>query len=115
MVEHNLNLIGAKMLNGTGTMTNFVNYCGLLFMVSYHETFTLVDVHDLKDLVLQGKISVFWEIQLSALPQYMKPLILECVSRSPSIILNYYSFQKSLTHLDARTLFPRDKACAEAW
>ncbi|XP_052852128.1 dynein axonemal assembly factor 1 homolog [Drosophila gunungcola] len=48
----------------------------------------------LKVLVLQGNPVV------SRLPQYRKTLILAC---------------KELTYLDSRPVFPRDRACAEAW
>ncbi|KAH8352771.1 hypothetical protein KR084_006274 [Drosophila pseudotakahashii] len=48
----------------------------------------------LKVLVLQGNPVV------SRLPQYRKTLILSC---------------KELTYLDSRPVFPRDRACAEAW
>ncbi|XP_062126460.1 dynein axonemal assembly factor 1 homolog [Drosophila sulfurigaster albostrigata] len=48
----------------------------------------------LKVLVLQGNPVV------SRLPQYRKTLILAC---------------KLLTYLDSRPVFPRDRACAEAW
>ncbi|XP_032569805.1 dynein assembly factor 1, axonemal homolog [Drosophila sechellia] len=49
---------------------------------------------NLKVLVLQGNPVV------SRLPQYRKTLILAC---------------KELTYLDSRPVFPRDRACAEAW
>ncbi|KAH8418864.1 hypothetical protein KR222_005904 [Zaprionus bogoriensis] len=49
---------------------------------------------NLKVLVLQGNPVV------SRLPQYRKTLILSC---------------KELTYLDSRPVFPRDRACAEAW
>nr|XP_044250928.1 dynein axonemal assembly factor 1 homolog [Drosophila takahashii] len=48
----------------------------------------------LRVLVLQGNPVV------SRLPQYRKTLILSC---------------KELTYLDSRPVFPRDRACAEAW
>ncbi|XP_017048888.2 dynein axonemal assembly factor 1 homolog [Drosophila ficusphila] len=48
----------------------------------------------LRVLVLQGNPVV------SRLPQYRKTLILAC---------------KELTYLDSRPVFPRDRACAEAW
>ncbi|XP_017860342.1 PREDICTED: dynein assembly factor 1, axonemal homolog [Drosophila arizonae] len=48
----------------------------------------------LKVLVLHGNPVV------SRLPQYRKTLILAC---------------KELTYLDSRPVFPRDRACAEAW
>ncbi|XP_032595496.2 dynein axonemal assembly factor 1 homolog isoform X2 [Drosophila grimshawi] len=48
----------------------------------------------LKVLALQGNPVV------SRLPQYRKTLILSC---------------KELTYLDVRPVFPRDRACAEAW
>ncbi|XP_030376809.1 dynein assembly factor 1, axonemal homolog [Scaptodrosophila lebanonensis] len=49
---------------------------------------------NLRVLVLQGNPVV------SRLPQYRKTLILAC---------------KELTYLDSRPVFPRDRACAEAW
>ncbi|KAL5288075.1 DNAAF1 family protein [Megaselia abdita] len=49
---------------------------------------------DLRVLILQGNPVV------SGIPQYRKTLILEC---------------KALTYLDSRPVFPRDRACAEAW
>ncbi|XP_068159415.1 dynein axonemal assembly factor 1 homolog [Drosophila tropicalis] len=49
---------------------------------------------NLKVLVLQGNPVV------SRIPQYRKTLILAC---------------KELTYLDSRPVFPRDRACAEAW
>ncbi|XP_023296532.2 dynein axonemal assembly factor 1 homolog [Lucilia cuprina] len=49
---------------------------------------------ELKVLVLQGNPVV------SKIPQYRKTLTLEC---------------KKLTYLDSRPVFPKDRACAEAW
>uniref|UniRef100_A0A1B0C1Z6 Dynein axonemal assembly factor 1 homolog n=1 Tax=Glossina palpalis gambiensis TaxID=67801 RepID=A0A1B0C1Z6_9MUSC len=49
---------------------------------------------ELKVLVLQGNPVI------SKIPQYRKTLILECAK---------------LTYLDSRPVFPKDRACAEAW
>lgn len=54
----------------------------------------LADIPELRVLTLTGNPVI------SQIPSYRKTMILEC---------------KELTYLDSRPVFPRDRACAEAW
>lgn len=54
----------------------------------------LADIPELRVLTITGNPVI------SQIPSYRKTMILEC---------------KELTYLDSRPVFPRDRACAEAW